>query len=239
MDWNKAIFLAHASEDKSMVRTVYKKLKTAGLEPWLDEENLMPGVRWDNEIKEAIKKARFFMACISSKSVGKNGYVQKELRLALSELEYKSPDFIYFIPALIEDVDLPNISVGTINLRDYQAAKIFDNQQFNRLIIHLQKQANVVAKIKERENPDLNNLRTAVSNGQIETSLRILSEYVKYKNNDLQNSVTLLASRYNKITKENILGLVSQEQYSVESNKVSYSLLEIVKILEEEDVNNE
>jgi hypothetical protein len=238
MDWDRTIFLAHASEDKKTVRAVYKKLKAAGLEPWLDEENLMPGVRWDDEIKEAIKKARFFIACISKNSVGKNGYIQKELRLALSELEYKSPGFIYFIPALIEDVELPNVNVGTINLRDYQAARIFDSEQFDRLITHLQDQANVASKIRKRENPDLNNLRVAISDGQLETSLRILSEYVQDKNNDLQNSVTLLASRYSKITKENILGLISQEQYSIQCNKIAYSLLEIIKILDEENHNN-
>lgn len=238
MDWNKTIFLAHASEDKKTIRQIYKKLEAAGLEPWLDEERLLPGVRWDDEIKEAIKKARFFMACISSRSVGKNGYIQKELRLALQELEYKSPNYIYFIPALIEDIELPNVSIGTINLRDYQAVKIFESDRFHKLIKHLQKQAKLVTQIKERENPDFNELRISISKGKIESSLRILLEHVKKGNSDLQNSVTLLAARYNRNTKENILGLIDQEQYSIESNSIAYSLLELVKVLEEDISSN-
>jgi len=95
MNWNKTIFLAHASEDKEYVRRLYKELKDNGLEPWLDEVNLLPGVRWDDEIKEAIKKSRFFLACLSKHSVSKNGYVQKELRTALAELEQKSFNSIY------------------------------------------------------------------------------------------------------------------------------------------------
>ena len=83
-----------------------------------------------------------FMACLSSHSISKNGYIQKELRMALSELEQKASDVIYFIPALIENVSLPDINVGTINLRDYQVAKIFNQEGLDKLITHLKQQTN-------------------------------------------------------------------------------------------------
>jgi hypothetical protein len=45
------IFLCHASEDKAQVREVYRRLAAIqGFEPWLDEENLLPGQIWENEI---------------------------------------------------------------------------------------------------------------------------------------------------------------------------------------------
>jgi len=235
MNWNKTIFLAHASEDKKRVRKLYKRLKENGLEPWLDEENLMPGVKWDDKIKEAIKNSRFFMACLSKNSVSKNGYIQKELRLALNELEQKASDVIYFIPALIDDVDLPNITVGTISLRDYQAVKIFDDEGLLKLISHLQKQANVIAEIKKKENPNFQNLRRSISQGQTETALRLLMEYVKGRNDDLYNNVLLISSRFNRISKDNILGIISRENYAMENNQIVYSILEIIKILEERE----
>jgi hypothetical protein len=37
------IFLCHANEDKPKVREVYRRLKAEGFEPWLDEEDLLPG----------------------------------------------------------------------------------------------------------------------------------------------------------------------------------------------------
>ena len=41
------IFLCHASEDKAQVRKVYQCLKRIdGFEPWLDEEDLLPGQDW-------------------------------------------------------------------------------------------------------------------------------------------------------------------------------------------------
>lgn len=235
MNWDKVIFLAHASEDKERVRELYKKLKQNGLEPWLDEEDLLPGVKWDDKIKEAIKNARFFMACLSEHSVSKNGYIQKELRLALNELEQKSSDVIYFIPALIDDVELPNITVGTISLRDYQAVKIFDDIGLDKLISHLKKQANVISEIKKRENPNFQNLRRSISQGQTETALRLLMEIVKDKNDDLYNNVLLISSRYNRISKENILGIISRESYTMENNQIVYSILETIKVLEERE----
>lgn len=238
MNWDKAIFLAHASEDKERVRKLYRTLKENGLEPWLDEEDLMPGVKWDDKIKEAIKNARFFMACLSKHSVTKNGYIQKELRLALNELEQKSPDVIYFIPALIDNVELPNITVGTIGLRDYQAVKIFDENGLDKLIHHLQKQANIISKIKKKENPNFQDLRHSISKGQIETALRLLMEIVKDNNDDLYNTCLLISSRYNRVSKENILGIITRENYTMETNQIVYSILEIIKILEERENYN-
>ena len=140
-NWNQTAFLAHASEDKSQVRAIYAKLKGAGLAPWLDEENLQPGERTEGKIQEAIKKCRFFLACISSQSVGKDGFIQKELRLALQEFEQKSPDTIYFIPVLLEDIPLPDIQVGTMSLQEYQAARVYDEAGLGKLIKQLQEHA--------------------------------------------------------------------------------------------------
>ena len=237
MNWNKVIFLAHASEDKPYIRTLYKKLKENGLEPWLDEENLMPGVRWDDKIKEAIKNSRFFMACLSTHSVSKSGYIQKELRMALNELEQKASDVIYFIPALIEDVELPNINVGTINLRDYQAAKIFTEDGLQKLINHLRQQADIIEEVKRKENPTFQKLRTTVSEGQVETALRMLREYVQGRDEYLMNDVVLIMSKYNNLKRENMLGIISHEQYSIQNSRIVYSILELIKILEEKEKN--
>ena len=49
------IFLCHASDDKAQVREVYQRLQAIdGLEPWLDEEDLLPGQDWTREIPRAL-----------------------------------------------------------------------------------------------------------------------------------------------------------------------------------------
>lgn len=232
MNWNKTIFLAHASEDKAYVRKLYKTFKENDLEPWLDEVDLLPGVKWDDKIKEAIKKSRFFLACLSKNSVSKNGYVQKELRVALSELEHKSFNALYFIPTLIEDVELPDITVGTINLKDYQAAKLYEENGQERLITSLKKEINIFDEVKKNESSDFEIIRNYISEGETESSLRLLVEYVKNKDQELYNNVVLISSRFSNLKNDNVLGIISQEKYSIESNKIVYSILETIKLLE-------
>jgi len=37
------IFLCHSSGDKPEVRNLYQRLSNDGFDPWLDEEDLLPG----------------------------------------------------------------------------------------------------------------------------------------------------------------------------------------------------
>ena len=50
------IFLCHASEDKAQVREVYHRLRAIDeFDPWLDEEDLLPGQGWAREISRALQ----------------------------------------------------------------------------------------------------------------------------------------------------------------------------------------
>ena len=45
------VFLCHASQDKPIVRELYQKFLDEGwIDPWLDEEKLLPGQDWELEI---------------------------------------------------------------------------------------------------------------------------------------------------------------------------------------------
>ena len=134
MDWNKTIFIAHANEDKPKVRAICSDLEKYGIEPWLDENKLLPGDEWDNKIREAIKKSCLFLAFFSSNSVTKDGYFQREIRTALDRVEEKPPGTTFFIPILLEPVDLPNIKVGTISINSYQYARLYESNGLNQLI---------------------------------------------------------------------------------------------------------
>jgi hypothetical protein len=95
------IFISYAHEDESSARRLYEDLKRAGAEPWLDKENLLPGQGWKMAIESAIEKSDYFIALLSSESINKRGYVQKELRHALDVLSMIPPDKIYVIPVRI------------------------------------------------------------------------------------------------------------------------------------------
>jgi hypothetical protein len=87
---------------------LYQYLSNSGCDIWLDEKKLLPGQDWDMEIKRAIHDADAVIVILSKNSVDKEGYVQKELKLALDTYEEKPEGAIYLIPALLEECKIPD-----------------------------------------------------------------------------------------------------------------------------------
>jgi hypothetical protein len=99
------IFISYAREDYEIAKRLYDYLKSHGQEPWLDQENLIPGQKWEGAIQSAIRESHFFIALLSPNSIEKRGYVQKELREGLDMLD-KIPDSqIFLIPVRIGDCE--------------------------------------------------------------------------------------------------------------------------------------
>ncbi|MBK9926588.1 MAG: SUMF1/EgtB/PvdO family nonheme iron enzyme [Anaerolineales bacterium] len=102
------VFLCHASQDKPAVRKLYARLNSEPwIDPWLDEERLLPGMDWDLEIQKALREADMIIVCLSSESVAKEGYVQREFKRALSYAEEKPDGTIYIIPLRLNECTPP------------------------------------------------------------------------------------------------------------------------------------
>lgn len=98
------VFLCHASEDKPAVRELYQRLAAESwIEPWMDEENLLPGQDFDLEIYKATRDADAIIICLSKVSVAKEGYVNKEIRRAYDIALEKPEGAIYVIPLRLDD----------------------------------------------------------------------------------------------------------------------------------------
>ena len=101
------IFLAYAEEDRAEVKRLFNSLKAAGLDPWMDQEKLLPGENWPRAIENAIESADFFCICFSNKSVGKRGYFQSEIRLALDRATYLPFGEIFLVPIRLSECVIP------------------------------------------------------------------------------------------------------------------------------------
>lgn len=130
------IFLAHASEDKESVRAIHSILAAQGFETWLDEIDLQPGDNWQIEIPRAIRSSDIFIACLSRKSVEKQGYIQKEFRLALDTYAEKPPGSLYLIPLKLDQVEIPDLQLPEfgVRLRDIQWLDFWKPDGVERLI---------------------------------------------------------------------------------------------------------
>lgn len=124
------VFLCHASQDKPIVRELHQRLKTEDwIEIWLDEKNLLLGDDWRSTIEEAVETSDIVIICLSSNSVNKEGFVQKEMRYA-REISLEKPEgTIFIIPLRFDECDVPR-GLRFIQFADYfgeKKSETYDN----------------------------------------------------------------------------------------------------------------
>lgn len=128
------VFLSHASVDKPAVRGLYERLHAEGfIEPWLDEEDLLPGQdRW-RETEKAVRSADVVVVCLSRSSVDQAGTTQREIKLALDLAEAQPENAISIIPVKLEACDLPD------QLSHLYPVNLFEERGYERLLRAFQK----------------------------------------------------------------------------------------------------
>jgi hypothetical protein len=101
------VFISYAREDIEAARRLYEELSSEGLNVWFDVKSLLPGQEWKIVINKIIRDSRFFLAILSSNSINKKGYVQKEIKEALEVADEMPPSSIFIIPILLERCEIP------------------------------------------------------------------------------------------------------------------------------------
>lgn len=128
METASQIFLSYAREDRGRVSELYDDLSNAGFKPWMDTKNFLPGEDWDRAIKQAIRNSVFFLSCLSSHSVNKDGYFQKEVEYGLRIWKRKRRRDIYLIPVRLEDCKVRE------NLKVMQWVNLFESDGYMKLV---------------------------------------------------------------------------------------------------------
>ena len=66
---NKAeprVSISYVREDSEQVQKLQSELNWHGIPTWLDRNDLAPGERWKDSIREAIHSGNFFLSCFSN-----------------------------------------------------------------------------------------------------------------------------------------------------------------------------
>ena len=132
------VFLCHSSGDKPAVRTLYQRLCADDIEPWLDEEDLLPGQKWEQEIPQAVRAADAILVCLSRSSITKEGYVQKEIMEALDAAKEKPEGTIFLIPLRLEGCEIPD------RLKGWQVGNLFEERGYEKLLRALRVRAHAL-----------------------------------------------------------------------------------------------
>ncbi len=125
---SQSIFLCYSKIDREVVREIYAKLKQNEFMPWLDEESLEPGQNWQSEIRECMRRAARVIVCLSKNSLACNGFVQREIKIALEVADEKPQSTVFIIPLRLENCELPE------GLKHLHRVDYFDRNQFEKLL---------------------------------------------------------------------------------------------------------
>jgi hypothetical protein len=120
------------------VRDLYRRLKGEGFSPWLDEVELLPGQDWRDEIPKAVYRSDVVIVCLSRGSVNKEGYVQREIRVAIDAADEKPEGTIFVVPLKLEECEVPS------RLSRWQWASLFEEGGYQRLVRALATRANTI-----------------------------------------------------------------------------------------------
>jgi len=134
---DKKVFLSYVRQDKEKVKTVYHQLKSLGLNPWMDIENLQPGEIWVEKIEDAIKSSDLVLLCFSRASLNKSGFISKEIDIALKEYHNNKSNETILIPVKLDDSNIPP------QLSMFQYADLTNKEGWDKLINTLKEKFNL------------------------------------------------------------------------------------------------
>jgi len=127
--FERHVFISYVRENSEQVQRLCEDLSKHGVKVWLDRNEIKPGQRWQDAIRQAIREGNFFIACFSSEYRSRpKSYMNEELTLAIDELRKYVNDQIWFIPVLLSECDVPDRSIGAGDtLLDIHWVPLYEN----------------------------------------------------------------------------------------------------------------
>ncbi|WP_414661152.1 TIR domain-containing protein [Horticoccus sp. 23ND18S-11] len=99
----KAVFLSYASQDAEAANRICSALRAAGIEVWLDQNELDGGDAWDRKIRGQITTCALFLPIISASTQARHeGYFRLEWKLAAHRTHMMSGAKAFLLPVVID-----------------------------------------------------------------------------------------------------------------------------------------
>lgn len=121
------VFLSYSRQDGDVAENIYNCLTRDGFKVWFDKKNLEIGQDWNLEIVKAIRQSVAIIILLSSHSVNKRGYFQKELKRSLEVAEEIPEGGIYILPVKLDNCAVPEA------LTKYQWCQYQDENGYDQL----------------------------------------------------------------------------------------------------------
>lgn len=185
-------FISYCRADKLEVKKLYHQLNNDGFSVWFDEEKLLPGQDWSLEIENNLRRATTVILCLSSNSVTREGYVQKELKLALNVAQEKPEGTIYIIPVRLDSCDVPK------SLQKYHWVDLFESNGYERI-----KQALITRIERYEKQIEIPVIKPSVNEQPVNITIIIEKNIVEFTETE-KDSFLFAISRLTGVSKNQI-----------------------------------
>ncbi|HBL26663.1 MAG TPA: hypothetical protein DD490_07500 [Acidobacteria bacterium] len=101
------VFLSYATEDAEAAEWIARGLMQRGIDVWKDKESLRIGDKFEDRIDDAITRSDFAIVCLSTRSIAKSGYVQREIRRILDVARLRPLHDTFVLPVKLDECDVP------------------------------------------------------------------------------------------------------------------------------------
>lgn len=134
-------FICYSKENVDIVREFIVRLKKEQwIDPWFDEEDILPGEKWQDSIVSAVRQSHAVVVMLSKKAVAQEGFFHKELNLALDTAAEKPDGTIFIIPVRVEECEVPR-RLLPYQYVDYFGEKLQTQRVYESLIESLKVRA--------------------------------------------------------------------------------------------------
>lgn len=130
-------FVSYLRSDLNEIMPFLNRLREDSLSVWIDREQLEAGRLWKDQIRDAIRSGKHFIACFSSSyPTSEKTFMNEELIIAIDELRQRSHHTNWFIPLVFGKGRVPPIDIGAgKNISDIQYIDF--NSDFDQSILKL------------------------------------------------------------------------------------------------------
>ena len=100
---NRAVFLSYASQDGEAAKRICEALRSAGVEVWFDQNELVGGDPWDKKIRGQVASCALFVPVISANTQARlEGYFRIEWKLAAQRTHAMADAKPFLVPVVID-----------------------------------------------------------------------------------------------------------------------------------------
>jgi len=99
------VFLSHSSADKSAVARIAEALRARGFKPWLDAEQVVPGIRFQPQLAEGLAASRSVAVVVGAEPVGDWVHEELDAAIARSASDRSFRVFLVLLPDAPEHFD--------------------------------------------------------------------------------------------------------------------------------------